>query len=101
MDFLELGNVATSSLSYISPLWDALKPILLPVFGLYLGFTLLDLLLDLVAEFLERRRLEEEAEKKKEKVVEIEPKIKKRKEGEYICIPKEEFEKYVAKVEEV
>jgi hypothetical protein len=100
MDFLELGNVATSSLSYISPLWDALKPILLPVFGLYLGFTLLDLLLDLASEFLERKRAEAEAEKKEE-VVEVKPKIKKRKEGEYVCIPKEEFEKYVAKVEEV
>jgi len=98
MDFLELGNVATSSLSYISPLWDALKPILLPVFGLYLGFTLLDLLLDLASEFLERKRAEAE---EKEEVVEVRPKIKKRKEGEYVCIPKEEFEKYVAKVEEV
>jgi hypothetical protein len=100
MDFLELGNVATSSLSYISPIWDALKPILLPVFGLYLGFTLLDLLLDLASEFLERKRAEAEAEKKA-KVVEVRPKIEKRKEGEYVCIPKEEFEKYVAKVEEV
>jgi hypothetical protein len=98
MDFLELGNVATSSLSYISPLWDALKPILLPVFGLYLGFTLLDLLLDLASEFLERKRAEAE---KKEEVVEVKPKIKKKKEGEYVCIPKEEFEKYIAKVEEV
>jgi hypothetical protein len=98
MDFLELGNVATSSLSYISPLWDALKPILLPVFGLYLGFTLLDLLLDLASEFLERKRVEAE---KKAEVVEVRPKIEKRKEGEYVCIPKEEFEKYVAKVEEV
>jgi hypothetical protein len=33
--------------------------------------------------------------------VEVKPKIEKRKEGEYVCIPKEEFEKYVAKVEEV
>jgi hypothetical protein len=99
MDFLELGNVATSSLSYISPLWNALKPILLPVFGLYLGFTLLDLLFDLASEFLERKRAE--AEKKEVEVVEVKPKIKKRKEGEYVCIPKEEFEKYVAKVEEV
>jgi hypothetical protein len=99
MDFLELGNVATSSLSYISPLWDALKPILLPVFGLYLGFTLLDLLFDLASEFLERKRAE--AEKKEVEVVEVKPKIEKRKEGEYVCIPKEEFEKYVAKVEEV
>jgi hypothetical protein len=98
MDFLELGNVATSSLSYISPIWDALKPILLPVFGLYLGFTLLDLLLDLASEFLERKRAEAE---KKAEVVEVRPKIEKRKEGEYVCIPKEEFEKYVAKVEEV
>jgi hypothetical protein len=98
MDFLELGNVATTSLSYISPLWDALKPILLPVFGLYLGFTLLDILLDLVAEFLERKRAEAE---EKEEVVEVRPKIKKKKEGEYVCIPKEEFEKYVAKIEEV
>jgi hypothetical protein len=98
MDFLELGNVATSSLSYISPLWNALKPILLPVFGLYLGFTLLDLLLDLASEFLERKRAEAE---KKAEVVEVKPKIEKRKEGEYVCIPKEEFEKYVAKVEEV
>jgi hypothetical protein len=98
MDFLELGNVATSSLSYISPLWDALKPILLPVFGLYLGFTLLDILLDLASEFLERKRAEAE---EKEEVVEVRPKIKKKKEGEYVCIPKEEFEKYVAKVEEV
>jgi hypothetical protein len=100
MDFLELGNVATSSLSYISPIWDALKPILLPVFGLYLGFTLLDLLFDLASEFLERKRAEAEAEKKEE-VVEVKPKIKKKKEGEYVCIPKEEFEKYIAKVEEV
>jgi hypothetical protein len=98
MDFLELGNVATTSLSYISPLWDALKPILLPVFGLYLGFTLLDILLDLASEFLERKRAEAE---EKEEVVEVRPKIKKKKEGEYVCIPKEEFEKYVAKVEEV
>jgi hypothetical protein len=98
MDFLELGNVASSSLSYISPIWDALKPILLPVFGLYLGFTLLDLLLDLASEFLERKRVEAE---KKAEVVEVRPKIEKRKEGEYVCIPKEEFEKYVAKVEEV
>jgi hypothetical protein len=98
MDFLELGNVATSSLSYISPLWDALKPILLPVFGLYLGFTLLDLLLDLASEFLERKRAEAE---KEEEVMEVKPKIRKRKEGEYVCIPKEEFEKYVAKIEEV
>jgi hypothetical protein len=98
MDFLELGDVATSSLSYISPLWNALKPILLPVFGLYLGFTLLDLLLDLASEFLERKRVEAE---KKAEVVEVKPKIEKRKEGEYVCIPKEEFEKYVAKVEEV
>jgi hypothetical protein len=99
MDFIELGNVATSSLSYISPIWNALKPILLPVFGLYLGFTLLDLLFDLASEFLERKRAEAEAEKKEEVI--IEPKIKKRKEREYVCIPKEEFEKYVAKVEEV
>jgi hypothetical protein len=98
MDFLELGNVATSSLSYISPLWNALKPILLPVFGLYLGFTLLDLLLDLASEFLERKRAEAE---EKEEVVEVRPKIEKRKKGDYVCIPKEEFEKYVAKVEEV
>jgi hypothetical protein len=98
MDFLELGNVATTSLSYISPLWDALKPILLPVFGLYLGFTLLDILLDLASEFLERKRAEAE---KEEEVMEVKPKIRKRKEGEYVCIPKEEFEKYVAKVEEV
>jgi hypothetical protein len=98
MDFLELGNVATSSLSYISPLWDALKPILLPVFGLYLGFTLLDLLLDLASEFLERKRAEAE---EKEEVVEVKPKIKKKKGEEYVCIPKEEFEKYAIKVEEV
>jgi hypothetical protein len=98
MDFLELGNVASSSLSYISPIWDALKPILLPVFGLYLGFTLLDILLDLASEFLERKRAEAE---EKEEIVEVKPKIKKKKEGEYVCIPKEEFEKYVAKVEEV
>jgi hypothetical protein len=99
MDFIELGNVATSSLSYISPIWDALKPILLPVFGLYLGFTLLDLLFDLASEFLERKRAEAEVEKKEIEV--IEPKIEKRKEGEYVCIPKEKFEKYVTKVEEV
>jgi hypothetical protein len=99
MDFIELENVATSSLSYISSIWDALKPILLPIFGLYLGFTLLDLLLDLASEFLERKRAE--AEKKEVEVVEVKPKIEKRKEREYVCIPKEEFEKYVAKVEEV
>jgi hypothetical protein len=99
MDFIELSNVATTSLSYISPIWDSLKPILLPIFGLYLGFTLLDVLLDLASEFLERKRAEAEAEKK-EGVI-IEPKIKKKKGEEYICIPKEEFEKFVAKVEEV
>jgi hypothetical protein len=71
---------------------------LLPVFGLYLGFTLLDILLDLASEFLERKRAEAE---EKEEVVEVRPKIKKKKEGEYVCIPKEEFEKYVAKIEEV
>jgi hypothetical protein len=98
MDFIELENVSTASLSYISPIWNALKPILIPIFGLYLGFTLLDILLDLASEFLERKRAEVEAEKKKEVIKE--PKIEKKKEGEYICIPKEEFEKYVAKVEE-
>jgi len=60
MNFLDLSNVASSSLSYISQVFDDIKPILIVVFGLIVGFFIIEKLIELVEEFTEKKEIPEE-----------------------------------------
>jgi hypothetical protein len=60
MNFLDFSNVASSSLSYISQVFDDIKPILIIVFGLIVGFFIIEKLIELVKEFIEKKEMPEE-----------------------------------------
>jgi flagellar biosynthesis/type III secretory pathway M-ring protein FliF/YscJ len=60
MNFLDLSNVASSSLSYISQVFDDVKPILIIVFGLIVGFFIIEKLIELIEEFTEKKETPEE-----------------------------------------
>jgi polyhydroxyalkanoate synthesis regulator phasin len=63
MNFLDLSDVSTSSLSYISQVFDDVKPILIIVFGLIVGFFIIEKLIELVEEFIEKKEIPEEERK--------------------------------------
>jgi divalent metal cation (Fe/Co/Zn/Cd) transporter len=62
MNFLDLSDVSTSSLSYISKVFDDVKPVLIIVFGLIVGFFIIEKLIELVEEFTEKKEMPEERE---------------------------------------
>jgi hypothetical protein len=66
MNFLDLSGIAISSPSYISMVFDDLKPILTIVFGLMMGFAILEYIIDLAEEFMEKREARKEYERKLE-----------------------------------
>ena len=63
MNFLDLSDVASSSLSYISQVFNDVKPILIIVFGLIVGFFVIEKLIELVEEFTEKKEIPEEERK--------------------------------------
>jgi hypothetical protein len=66
MNFIDLSETASLFPSYISGVFDDLKPILTIVFGLMIGFAILEYIIDLAEEFMERKRAREEYERELE-----------------------------------
>ena len=60
MNFVDLSGIASSSLPYISQVFEDVKPILIVVFGLIVGFFLIEKLIELIGEFTERKEIPED-----------------------------------------
>jgi hypothetical protein len=63
---LDLTDIGTSSLSWIGEVFLSVKPLLKIIFGFYLGFAIIEYIIDLAKEFIERREAREEYERELE-----------------------------------
>jgi uncharacterized integral membrane protein len=62
MNFIDLSETASTSLSYISKVFDDTLPILIIVFGLIIGFFIIGKIVEIVRGFSEREIPEGESE---------------------------------------
>jgi hypothetical protein len=62
MNFIDLSETASTSLSYISKVFDDTLPILIIVFGLIIGFFIIGKIIEIVRGFSEGKISEGESE---------------------------------------